>query len=83
MNIKDDWEVEDGVSGLSIKVQPGKNLDKLHIENLDGTVNRDFWFTKNGEFDGTGSSIAKKDGHKASYLEGVKKGVFSHEEQTK
>ena len=83
MNIKDDWEIKDDVSGLSIKVQPGKNLDKLHIENLDGTMNRDFWFTKDGEFDGTGSSKTKKDGYKVSYLEGVEKGVFSHEDEPK
>ncbi len=59
MEIKDDWKIEDGVSGLKIKVVLGKALNRLHIENLhasDGVVNnRDFFFTKDGKFDGTGS----------------------------
>ena len=57
MQIRDDWEMEDGISGLKPKVIPGKNLDRLHIEPIEGRVpmNRDFWFTKDGEFDGTGS----------------------------
>lgn len=59
MIIKDDWKIKDGVSGLSIEVQQGEKLDRLHLESLDGTMNRDFFFTKAGEFDGTGSSIGK------------------------
>ena len=39
-----------------MEVQVGKKLDKLYIESLDGKMNRDFWFTKTGEFDGTGSA---------------------------
>ncbi len=61
MQIEDSWKIKDGVSGLSIKVQPGKKLDRLHIESLDGKMNRDFWFTKDGEFDGTGSNVQEKD----------------------
>ncbi len=59
MIIKDGWKIKDGVSGLSIEVQAGKELDKLHIESLDGKMNRDFWFTKDGEFDGTGSVVSE------------------------
>ena len=61
MNIKNDWKINDGVSGLKIEVTEGEALGRLHIENLhasDGVVaNRDFFFTKDGEFDGTGSAI--------------------------
>lgn len=63
MKIEDGWTIEDGVSGLKIEVVSGEKLNRLHIENLhasDGVVdNRDFWFTKKGKFDGTGSSCAK------------------------
>ncbi len=57
MIIADDWMIEDKVSGLKISAEKGLKLDKLHIESLDGTMNRDFWFTKSGEFDGTGSAV--------------------------
>lgn len=59
MNINDDWEFDDLVTGMKFKVIPGKNLDRLHIENIKGGCNnRDLWFTKDGEFDGTGSSLS-------------------------
>jgi len=62
MKINDKWKIDDGVSGLKIEVRKGKALDTLHIENLhasDGVVdNRDFFFAKDGDFDGTGTSIS-------------------------
>lgn len=60
MNIKDDFEINDHVTGLKIKVIPGKfGLDRLHIEIVGKPAvhNRDFFFTRDGEFDGTGSSL--------------------------
>lgn len=57
MIIENSWKIEDEVSGLKIEVHVGDKLDKLHVESLDGKMNRDFWFTKDGEFDGTGSSV--------------------------
>jgi len=61
MKIADDWEFDDLVTGLKLKVMPGRNLDHLQITNISGNTcdNRDFWFTKEGEFDGTGSCIAE------------------------
>ena len=56
MKIDNRWKIKDKVSGLAIEIKEGKNFDKLHIESLDGDMNRDFWFTKEGKFDGTGSS---------------------------
>ena len=59
MRIDDNWNFKDLVTGLKFSVIVGKKLDRLHIENLEQgkTDNRDFWFTKNGEFDGTGSAL--------------------------
>lgn len=58
MKINDDWELDDLVTGLKFKVVIGEKLDRLHIENIkQGCENRDLWFTKDGKFDGTGSSI--------------------------
>ena len=57
MLIHNSWKIKDEVSGLSIEVIPGEKLDRLHIESLDGPMNRDFWFTKDGKFDGTGSAV--------------------------
>ncbi len=59
MVIQDGFEIEDKVSGLRIKVHTGKNLDRLTIERFAEPLNphRDFWFTKEGEFDGTGSNV--------------------------
>lgn len=56
MKISDDWKIKDKVSGLLVEIHIGKSLDRIHIESLDGPMNRDFWFTKDGEFDGTGST---------------------------
>ena len=57
MKVKDTWEIKDEVSGLKIKVIKGDKLDRLHIEHTGKPIsnNRDFWFTKDGKFDGTGS----------------------------
>lgn len=61
MEIKDGWKIRDVVSGLTIEVVAGDKFNRLHIESLgpapDGTMNRDFYFTKDGKFDGTGSKI--------------------------
>jgi len=60
MKIKDNWTIKDVVSGLSIKAVSGKKLNRLHIERISDFAkcgNRDFFFTKDGEFDGTGSSL--------------------------
>ena len=64
MQIHDGWKIDDKVSGLSFKIEVGKSLDILHVESLTGgkkgddvpKMNRDFFFTKDGKFDGTGSS---------------------------
>lgn len=59
MKINNDFEINDPVSGLKIKVVKGKKLDWLHIERVaEPMVNdRDLYFTKSGHFDGTGSSL--------------------------
>lgn len=63
MKIKDGWKIKDSVSGLCIKVIKGKKMDRLHIERLPATKdvlfvdNRDFFFNKDGSFDGTGSCV--------------------------
>ncbi len=54
MKIKDGWQFGDGVSGLDFKVKDGRVLDVLTING------RDFYFTKDGEFDGTGSCVKQK-----------------------
>lgn len=67
MRIDDNWEIIDDAIGLRIKVIKGEGLDRLHIEHLlitqghhSHVSNRDFFFTKEGEFDGTGSSICEE-----------------------
>ncbi len=61
MKINDDWEFDDAVTGLKLTVVTGKKLDRLKIENIQGDVNnRDFWFDKNGKFNGTGSATQIK-----------------------
>jgi len=60
MKIDDNWKIKDIVSGLYIKIYIGKNLDRLHIESLDKKMNRDFWFSKDGKFDGTGTKIGAR-----------------------
>lgn len=59
MYIPDDWSIEDAVSGLRLQVIPGKYLNRLHIERFTEPLadNRDFFFTKDGAFDGTGCAL--------------------------
>ena len=60
MKIKDDWKFEDLVTGLQFNVIVGESLDRLQIENIQGNCdNRELWFTKEGEFDGTGSRVSE------------------------
>lgn len=55
MQIQDGWEFEDAVSGLKLKVHAGV----LQIERISEPIanNRDFFFTEEGEFTGTGTSM--------------------------
>jgi len=64
MQINDGWMVHDVVTGLAFEIKCGKKLDCLHVESVTGgtaaddhpKINRDFYFTKDGAFDGTGQS---------------------------
>jgi len=61
MKIKNVWKFKDAVTGICLEAIEGKKLDRLHLEgNFGGTNNRDFFFTKDGEFDGTGSALTEK-----------------------
>jgi len=60
MLMKNEWKITDEVSGLTIEVISGENLDKLHIESIKPGMNRDFYFTKDGEFDGTSSVVSEQ-----------------------
>ena len=53
MKIENGWDFDDPVSGLMFRVVVGKKLDILKVGN------RDLWFTKDGKFDGTGSSVCE------------------------
>ncbi len=61
MKIKDGFEFDDPVTGLRFKVIRGPKLDRLHVELGEAGApkikNRDFFFTRDGEFDGTGSAV--------------------------
>jgi len=57
MEIKDGWVFEDRVTGLTLAVTDGKVLDHLCVTGVPGAYPRDFYFTKAGEFDGTGSFL--------------------------
>lgn len=61
MKIKNTWKLTDLVTGLTFRAIKGKKLDRLHIKinpKMNPLAsNRDFFFTKTGEFDGTGSAI--------------------------
>lgn len=53
------WQFKDAVTGLSIKIIEGKVLNRIHMDMPSKTPqvkNRDFYFTKDGDFDGTGSA---------------------------
>lgn len=56
------WKYEDRVTGIKIEVVEGKVLNRIHIDMPDEVPtckNRDFYFTKDGKFDGTGSSVCE------------------------
>ena len=57
MQIRDGWVFEDKVTGLTLAVIAGKALNRLSITREPGGHGRDFFFTKAGEFDGTGSFL--------------------------
>lgn len=59
MKIKAPFKIEDKVSGLKLEIIEGKALNIIHIEHIGKPIskNRDFYFTKEGDFDGTGSSV--------------------------
>ena len=57
MQIADGWVHEDHVTGLRLAVTKGKALDHLRITGVPGEHPRDFFFTKDGAFDGTGSLL--------------------------
>ena len=62
MQIEDNFEFEDKLSGIKIQFRKGEHLNTLHVEFIgDRTVdNRDFFFTHKGTFDGTGSTRDKE-----------------------
>ena len=47
------------VSGLKLKFRKSKNLNILTIIGNFEFGNRDFYFDKNGKFDGTGTAIGE------------------------
>ena len=57
MQIEDNFEFEDELSGMKIQFKKGEFFNILHIDFIgDRTVdNRDFFFTQEGAFDGVGS----------------------------
>jgi len=60
MQIEDGWRHEDRVTGLTLTVTDGKGLDHLRITGVPSQQPRDFFFTKDGHFDGTGSMLTAK-----------------------
>lgn len=56
MQIADNWECDDsGVSGLKLKVKRGESMDRICIQVPSSSEYREFWFNRDGSFDGTGS----------------------------
>lgn len=64
MEINGRWDFDDLVSGLRLSVIEGEHTNRLHIE-ITGEPpvvnNRDFFFRKDGSFEGTGSAVGEKD----------------------
>jgi len=60
MKIENGWQFEDHVSGLRLTIIEGKKQDRLRIEHIHEPIcdNRDFFFDKDGVFDGTGSGLS-------------------------
>jgi len=56
MNIHGRFHLRDEVSGLELTVIEGEHLHRLRIEFFKDPIvsNREFWFTPDGQFDGTG-----------------------------
>ena len=63
MQIEDGFEFVDSVTGLHFRVVEGKTLNRLHVvleqPDVPKIKNRDFFFTRDGKFDGTGSSVCE------------------------
>jgi len=59
MRIDDRWKFKDAVTGITLVVMVGKNLDRLRLllPKHFAVSNRDFCFTKAGKFDGTGTAF--------------------------
>lgn len=64
MKINGNFQIEDPIIGLRLRVVVGKNLNRLKISRTNGECfprtkakTRDFFFTKDGAFDGTGSVV--------------------------
>lgn len=70
MKIKKGWRIEDKVSGLRIVTDEGKGLNGIHIEFIGKPKydNRDFFFKKDGSFDGTSVEVNKEENAKPSLL---------------
>ncbi len=81
MKINDGFKIDDAPSGLRLSVVPGKKLDRLHIEITEAAPvvgNRDFFFTRDGGFDGTGSGIGcPSEDIPAQAVEGLHRGQGS------
>ena len=62
MQIDDTWEIEDRVSGLRLKVVAGEWQNALRIEQIGEPIcgDREFFFNKDGSFDGTGSGLVEE-----------------------
>jgi len=61
MQIRDDFDFTDPVTGLRIRAIKGDFSNRLHIDivGLPVIFNRDLWFTPGGDFDGTGSRLGE------------------------
>ena len=59
MQINGRWHIEDEVSGLRLTIIEGEQLDRLRIELTGDLIvtNREFWFRKDGSYDGSGSGL--------------------------
>ena len=56
MKIDDNFELDDMVTGLNLKVVPGVQ-NCLRIESEQLGFAREFFFNTDGSFDGTGSDL--------------------------
>ncbi len=59
VKIEDGWAFTDPVTGLTLTIVKGKNLDRLKVAGVPGCGPRDFFFTHDGKFDGTGSAVGE------------------------